>query len=421
MMVFKSSYDMTANLYNGKTKEKTISFYCIALLFFLIFFGGELLGITLGTITFSYYRIALTIIFICLLFSQKLSHYNLLKLPPMIYCVVLWAIVTLFQALLWGIDAYVLKNILLLWMIAAFMLLSVVLIDTQKKLNCIFKVMAFAIFIQLILCLYEMFTGNYFNLSGKNLIHYTVNKNIFGLYIPITYFGNPNNTAVFCFIANFVFLYLARTANKKINLYWFGVLLNLFIWIGTGSRAGYLTIFVFYIVYFILFFPKRINLVLLFIAFMAALILGIIYISHIEIKGNSSDSIRLNLLINGIDILINKTYFLGVGIGNIENFMQNYTNTNGIINMHNWVFEVLVGGGVFVFAVYFIIYIKMIFDLYKLQGNNKRKNIFSRMSIAFLIGFIVSSIGPSSMIGFEFWWAIFAIINVCMKLFKTCK
>ncbi len=61
---------------------------------------------------------------------------------------------------------------------------------------------------------------------------------------------------------------------------------------------------------------------------------------------SESDSVRLTLLKNSVDMLI-KSHGLGIGLGNAELRMAEYGNTNGLTNVHCFIMEVILEFGVF--------------------------------------------------------------------------
>ena len=83
-------------------------------------------------------------------------------------------------------------------------------------------------------------------------------------------------------------------------------------------------------------------------------------------KENSSDFVRLNLILNGLLFLM-KNLLMGTGLGGIEYYMQNYAvlDTLGIMNMHNWWFEILVASGIFIFCGYCFFYVRLLNHMWR--------------------------------------------------------
>ena len=68
--------------------------------------------------------------------------------------------------------------------------------------------------------------------------------------------------------------------------------------------------------------------------------------SHGIASREESDAIRVNLLLNGYDML-NKSNWLGIGVGNAEPRMREYSNVKGILSLHCFVAELFVEYGIF--------------------------------------------------------------------------
>lgn len=144
----------------------------------------------------------------------------------------------------------------------------------------------------------------------------------------------------------------------------------------------------------------------------------------VDISGQSggSDFIRINLIKNGM-IFLKQSFFMGVGVGNIEYYMALYPKyyTGGITNIHNWWIEILVSSGVVVFIGYIAMYIQNMILLGMIPKISKDKDtIFIANSfLGFMIAFIIASMSASSNITSEwlwvFWGLIFAFINYAFR------
>ena len=133
----------------------------------------------------------------------------------------------------------------------------------------------------------------------------------------------------------------------------------------------------------------------------------------------SSDSVRLNLIKNGL-IFLKAHLFMGCGLGNIEHYMAAYNiyNTHGITNIHNWWMEILVSCGIFVFLGYCWFYFSLLRNMILVVNNTLNKNIFALAYpyMCFLFAFIVASVSASSNLGVDVIWTYFAIIVASNKL-----
>lgn len=285
---------------------------------------------------------------------------------------------------------------------------------------------------------FEIFTGNYLFLNERNLAYYQDRSQIassIGFRVPISVFSNPNNYSLFLLFSIFGSLGLRKTKKTRIGRFMSVLFLVIFFFLllATQSRSGFIGLLLGFVAYgFILL--KRSNTkrnwkhILGFVAF---LFIGLTYLTDkfeiietlitFNINASSgSDAIRVNLIRNGIDFILN-SFFLGVGLGNIEYYMINHGiyPTGGITNIHNWWMEIFVSSGIFVFAFYIYIYIKNLTRLYKFSLFKTEDNLkdLSIVFFSFLIGFFIASIGSSSLLYNEWIWPVMAILMSSINLY----
>lgn len=275
-----------------------------------------------------------------------------------------------------------------------------------------------------VFALIEIFTGKYFNLIEiKNIEHYSVYKNFLGLHVPIAYFGNPNNLGFFCLCSIAVIMVaLALTKNRRTRLM-LHILnaINVFIWICTESRMAYVCI-VLYLALLLLFSLRKKTFAKYFIilAIVGSLV-AIKFLGKIDYSTTYSDSIRMNLITNGLRTLFKESFGIGIGVGSIEGYMSQYSNTGGILNIHNWPIEILVSGGIVVFALAISFYVKFILDFYKLRYENrlaKDDALIVKVVLAFSLVFVIASMAPSTIITSDYHFVLFAIFVKIGSIFK---
>ena len=125
-----------------------------------------------------------------------------------------------------------------------------------------------------------------------------------------------------------------------------------------------------------------------------------------------SDYVRINLIKNGLFFLIS-TFGLGVGAGNIEQWMigKAIYNTNGIINMHNWWLEIIVGYGLLIFIMYLVFYIKLFKSVYRIfkYSRNEIDISISLGIMCFMVGYVIGSVSSSSNVNSEWLWVFWGI------------
>jgi len=126
--------------------------------------------------------------------------------------------------------------------------------------------------------------------------------------------------------------------------------------------------------------------------------------------GIGSGAVRGSLLSDGLD-LVKQTNGLGVGAGNAEDQVRALANFPGAENLHNWWLEVLVDLGVVGFALFVAFYLSLLRGQLK-ASRQARDPMIRWLGLSgglSLIGFIVGSLGPSSVIHFGPMWITFGL------------
>lgn len=405
----------------NKNKESNFLLYAI---FFLACFGGSTLGVVVGGRTLSFYRIFLLFSFVFLLIFSKINLKKLFNSPSSTFFlfICVWILFSLVQLIYVKDFLKSIKYILVLFSILFLYIFSSLYInkDNFKKILICFE---FAIFINLFFALYEIFTGTYIiQLTGEDLLIYTTTKNLLNTNIPIALFGNPNNLALFCFISFIILLvsYNYKTTNIHKIIICILLLLDLFILLATDSRAGLFSILLFIAVSIFMISNKNLKIIYSIILLVVFLVLLInikdIFNYFTSTSGSKgSNSVRINLILNGLDMLI-KTGLMGVGAGNIEINMANYTNTEGIVNMHNFIVEILVSGGIVTFAFFVIFYftfLRKLFCMYRYKEQNYK---IALILFSGFFAFLLASLGPSSIIEIDTVWAFLVFIGMFLDL-----
>jgi teichuronic acid biosynthesis protein TuaE len=139
------------------------------------------------------------------------------------------------------------------------------------------------------------------------------------------------------------------------------------------------------------------------------------------IPGSTGESatVRKFLIINGLRFL-HKSYYFGVGAGNIESWMKGAPKVNKV-NMHNWWIEVLVNFGVLVFVLYLFFYLWLLYRLWKLVQPQKTPHLPPLLrwgavsSLASLTGYVLGAISPSTAIHFTPMWISIGLALVVIQ------
>lgn len=323
----------------------------------------------------------------------------------------LWTIVSL----LWGKDiGDWFRNMFFLFLGLTEIILFTNYFKSDEDILNACKAFLAGITIQSIIGWYEIITKNYYfiEMNEKNLRYYVNSNN----YVPVAMTGNPNNFACMMFVGIFL-AYTCWTCAKKSK----GKLLNVILGINciillfaTQSRAGILAFALASLMLVLLKAKKRTSIILFSFGFLIMSIFAIFILQHISNNGlqEGSDSIRFNLILNGL-YFVYETYGFGVGAGQVENWMAEKAlwDTASVTNVHNWWMEILSNYGILLFIGYLIFYIKLLADNLR-NVKNVSYSGYNKISIlvcVIMTGFIIASIGPSSVMSIEWIWIIWAI------------
>jgi teichuronic acid biosynthesis protein TuaE len=123
-----------------------------------------------------------------------------------------------------------------------------------------------------------------------------------------------------------------------------------------------------------------------------------------------SGAVRSSVLDEGLG-LVGRTQGLGVGAGNAETQIRSLANFTGVENLHNWWLEVVVNLGVAGLALYCALYLTLLrgqFRAARRSGDPLIRWLGLSGGLA-LVGFVVGSLGPSSVIAFAPMWITFGL------------
>ena len=278
--------------------------------------------------------------------------------------------------------------------------------------------------------LWEVSTGEHLSISGR-----FGDENIATKLSPTATFHNQNDFAlyialtlpmVFVWIRYYPMLY-SRAAG--ILIYISGLLL-LIVAFSRSCYSGVLVGLVFWFI-FMLKIKNKIKVLALtalvcaaLFVFFSAEILNILETATnrlaslsqiIGAQGIEDESLntRMNLVKNALYFTV-KSLGFGVGIGNVEYYMANYPiyPVGDVTNVHNWWVEILANYGVLIFACYVILYINLLWNLwrvYKKTSNRSEKMICESLLVGWVSFFIASS-ASSSIIAFEPQWIYLGFI-----------
>ncbi|MBA4538053.1 O-antigen ligase family protein [Bacillus aquiflavi] len=403
--------------------------YLFFLITILVFLDPLLFKIDLGPITITSLRVILIISIYYflyeLIFKPKWANYNEIRIYLLFFLI--W-----FSyggvAVLWSNDPNLaIRQLYYFSMFILFILLLVKVLSAQESYKWVYRIFWVIGVLMVGLSFIEMITN--IHLPTSRLYNQDTAQ-----YISTGFFYNENDHAYFLvLIAPFFLLNITR---KKILLSIINAMIYAAIFIViyiNDSKAALISLFLQIVIMnlFILDYKKIYKVLLSSVALFG--IIGVFFFTPVGEKvltilnslkfSNGSAFVRLNLYLNGLYALSDH-WFFGVGPGNfITNIYENF-NTGGIINPHNWWIEILTEYGVFIFGLYLLFFVSLIIQLFKI---GKSKISESKVSIALFlsfIGFILASIGPSSLFYHWTMWlfygvAIAIINNVRIKQKKT--
>lgn len=462
------------------TQKRFLLFLICAL--FISSVIGSSVGIPLGFAQLSLYRVMILVVTVALGYTLTKSigqRKSNLKPDSTLIFLGFWLLYA-FVSILWAEDKTAWFKAMF-FIVTGFISVVAIyhVIKTGRAFNALLNVVVLCAAVITFLGWYELFSqSDFFNttLEKNNIIYCVYHK------IPVLWFGNVNNLA-FYLTLSFFFVYLKRQTTKRLCLR-IGLDLTMALMIAlliqTFSRASLLGLLIgllallFHQVYQIIRRRKRL------LPFVATLILMLILIPlprmllykaphpvalveqlnilglgiNIDWKAATSDvstlvgsdvfsgalqglneeeirkliasgeltseRIRVNLIVNGLDIL-KRTFFMGSGTGNLELWMSKADlpmDTYGILNIHNFWAEVLSTYGILVFlpvAFGFVIY-GIRFLLYALRYRSMKNQTFAISMAAVMGAFFLSSISPSSILKVEFFWIYFGVVLTAGKL-----
>ena len=121
-----------------------------------------------------------------------------------------------------------------------------------------------------------------------------------------------------------------------------------------------------------------------------------------------SDKVRVNLLLNGLDLL-NKSNWLGIGVGNTElRMLYDYNNVKGVLSLHCFVMELFVEYGIFAIIPFTALLITLLVNWVALLRKSfmcRNRRVFANTLFQFMTAFtfpLMSSANSSS-------WTIMAM------------
>ncbi|APQ95869.1 O-antigen ligase family protein [Clostridium botulinum] len=264
-------------------------------------------------------------------------------------------------------------------------------------------------------------------------------------HIPVTFFYNPNNYAVFLVLGMTAlaisFLFSDNKKDKMVySLLYFIAQINL---IFTRSRTAWISIFLiilFCMGFYALKFKNNKRKILKLTQIFSVTVLVFVAISCIPsmkpyygkfstskffhfkkndatieqpaivIGKKGSDNQRATLMYDVVHGVFYQKHYLGFGPGNIEKHIEKMNNTFGVFNVHSLWFEILGDFGILFFVYYTYVYLSIIIkNLFLYYKNIEYENPQLIISACLMFGFIFLSFAPSSVMWYTPFWIVLGI------------
>lgn len=391
-------------------------------------FGASVISIDMGVFQLSLFRGSILLISLImilnLLLKNKKIHLNMKKANCYsIKFMFVWFIYAFFT-LAWAKD-YIgwIKALFFIGLGVLCIIIYSKYIKSNEDILKSFRVIFPTIIFHNILGWYEAITGHYLFLSEERIVRYLRYGH------PVSTFGNTNDFAVFLMFAFFV-LYICLTNSRNYfvkSLYISLMISSVALLLLTGSRAVLIG-FIIGVMTTAFYSIQRKQTRRMVVSLLLALTFVIIFNPQIIVnfstnienvldfnfsQQSGSEYVRINLIKNGFSFLISTLGF-GTGAGNIEYWMDNHGqyNTGGVLNIHNWWMEILVGYGLMIFTLYIVFYIKLFLAMKKKfkSASNQTDITISLGIMSIMTGYVVASISSSSNMSAEWLWVFWAIV-----------
>ncbi|WP_051590964.1 teichuronic acid biosynthesis protein TuaE [Bacillus sp. UNC438CL73TsuS30] len=392
------------------------------------FLNQSVLSIHFGFFSLFLYRLILisaaTLFIVSIVKEKNLSQYwKQIKVKEVLHFLMFWLVYGT-VSLLWA-KSYVdgIKYLFLLGTGILFVFLAVFTFTKISRLLVFYGIWLFMTLILLCIGLINHFT--HIQLPSSTLYGGPEYK----LSYPTAVFFNQNDFATFLTIS-FSFYAAAAKNSRNVWIKTSTILLGLlcvYIIYLTESRASLLGVFVGLIFYLFIHLPSYLKKVTLNIGLIAMVLCSVFFFNKVSNiiaanDGHSSNVVRLNLLKNAFHFILD-TFGFGVGAGNIPYYLKNEAiyDTNHVVEVHNWLMEILGNFGIIIFLGYLFMYVYLFCCLYKAfkkTRDEKEKGIIEACMIG-QIAFLISSISPSSVSNLYFHWVFLGFVIATVNVYNN--
>jgi len=400
--------------------------------------GTAFFNIDLGLFSLSPYRLVLLCAAMYMVMQiRNINFYRFAHVHLSILFLCLWLCFSL-SGVMWSFDKLLaFKNVVYIFFNLLTVIVLVYFLQTTELIYLVLKCWLFIYVLFAFFAIYEVFSGSHL---ANSMLNGLPPEMSYLQFVPTVTFGNQNDYATFMTLSlPFISIVALNTDLKYFK--WgltFIYLISLPILFATTSRANYLGLFVSFTISFLFFTNLRSKFaVILLVVFLVGgtyLLLPTdlleqfwVYVETFQgitafnVDEDLSLEVRWNLVYNSFYFFIT-SFGLGVGPGNLEayNKFKSPTFTDGIINSHNWWFEIMANYGILIFALYVLMYLWILYTLFtiRFQASNKKTKVVSEFLLAGFLTFIVSSSSPSSVIAFIPQWIFLGIALSFINVYK---
>ncbi len=401
------------------------------------FIGAAFLRFDIGPFSIFPFRVLLPLLWLLFLLGMLINEGKLnimhIKVKHYLLFLGLWLIYAILS-LAWAADKIeALREIIFLFMGVSVIFFVVYYCNNFSDLKRLYTLWLLVLVPLVCIGLWEHTTGNHLSISGLADVPERFR------YAPTGVFQNQNDYATYLALSiSFVITFVRY--NDRLLKRLFGMVLLmpcLYLVVVTFSRANYLAIILGLAFWFLFLLKIRSKVKVLALAGIVAVLLFVVFSEQVlrtlgvvgaQLSGLAAPSehtlgsvgVRLNLIKNSLIFLMN-SYGFGVGAGNVEYYMTNFSvyETGGILNVHNWWAEILVDYGILIFIGYTLFYLGLLVKLYIAYGkltDNSRKMICEALLVG-LVVFFFASISSSSIMAIGAQWILFSLalsfLNCC--------
>lgn len=315
------------------------------------------------------------------------------------------------------------------WIITAILFMQILYHrPDEKSFNIAIRAIVDALFIQLIIGVYEINTHHYLFEIG------TTSKRLYG-NVAISMFHNLNDYVTFTvtLLPFAIYLLINRKGVFTKAYYSLIIVIDIFLSLRSESRGAILGLILIAGTVIFLFFRRSktnryivasvISIVTLAIILSVRLreIISTFFVTVVLDQSGISNSIRTNLIKNGLHFL-KTTYGFGVGAGNLYQWLAEKAiyPTCGVLFIHNWYLEIAVTFGVVLFILYITLHVKILVSLFKQFSMESGFWSMNNTLLVSFVAFSLVSISSSSNVYSEWVWMYLVLISTYV-MFKTTK